>query len=130
MKKIEAVIPAFQLEVVAEALREQGVEDLVISEVLESCALRARMYRGVKYAVDYAAELKLEAVVSDQLVTCVSECIIAALQTGRFEDAKLFVTSVEVVIEIGGRERSAPTWNASPRSLSWAGKSGEARSGA
>ena len=129
MKKVEALIPAFQVDVVAEALREHGVEDLVISEVLESCPSRARMYRGVKYAVDYAAELKLETVVSEQLVTSVSECIAALLQTGRFEDAKIFVTPVEAVVEIGSRERRTSNWNVGTQSASWAAKSGEARSG-
>jgi len=131
MKKVEALIPAFQVDVVTDALRKQGVEDMVISEVLESGRSRARAYRGVKYAVDYTPEIQLETVVSDELATSTSNCIVAALRTGSFEDAKIVVTAVEAVVEIGGREHDrAPTWNADIRSGSWAGKSGEARSGA
>ena len=131
MKKVEALIPAFQVDVVTDALRKQGVEDMVISEVLESCPSRARAYRGVKYAVDYAPEIQLETVVSDELATSTANCIVEALRTGRLADAKIVVTAVDAVVEIGGRAHDrAPTWNADIRSGSWAGKSREARSGA
>ena len=130
MKKVEALIPAFQVDVVVDALRKQGVEEMVLSEVLESGPSQARAYRGVSYTVDYAPEIKLETVVTDQLVTCVANCIVAALRTGHFAEASIAVTPVETVIEIGGREQDrVPTWSAGSRSRSWAEKSGEARSG-
>jgi len=128
MKKIEALIPAFEVEVVADALRQQGVEDLILSEVLQSAPSQPRTYRGASYSVDYVPEVKLETVVSDAAVTSTARCIADALRTGRCQDAAILVAPVEAVIEIGGREYDAlPTLNHGvPRPSAWAETFGEA----
>ena len=64
MKKVEALIPAHQLDAVVDELRAHGLEEFVISEVMESSPGRERLYRGVKYAVDFGAEIKIETVVT------------------------------------------------------------------
>lgn len=131
MKKIEALIPAFHLDVVTDALWKEGVEDIVISEVLRSGTSQARAYRGVRYTVDFTPEITIEAVVADPLVAATANCIIEALPPGRAEEVRISVTPVETVIEIGGRAHTpAPIWNAGTRSRSsWAGQLAEASRG-
>lgn len=107
MKKLEALIPAFELHAVTDALWKEGVEDIVISEVLQSGPSRARAYRGVRYTVDYTSEITIEAVVPDPLVTATANCIVEALQPGRSDEVRISVTPVEAVIEIGRRGTSA-----------------------
>ncbi len=104
MKKIEALIPASDLDVVTDALWKEGVDDMVISEVMQSAPSEARMYRGVRYAVDFAPEVAVEAVVADPLVASTAHCIVAALQPGRAEEVRISVTPVDTVIGIGGHD--------------------------
>jgi nitrogen regulatory protein PII len=107
MKKIEALIPAFHIDAVTDALWKEGVEDIVISEVLQSGPSQARAYRGVRYTVDYVSELTIEAVVADPLVAATANCIVEALQPGRADEVRISVTPVDTVLEIGGRATSA-----------------------
>ena len=106
MKKIEALIPAFQLDSVTDALWKEGVEDIVISEVQQSGPSQARAYRGVRYTVDFTPEITVEAVVADPLVAATTHCIVDALQPTRAGEVRISVTPVETVIGIGGREHS------------------------
>ena len=131
MKKVEALIPAHQLDAVVDALRTCGLEEIVISEVLQSSRGRGRLYRGVKYAVDFAAEIKLEAVVGDELALSTVHSIAEVLRSTPAATAGIFVTPVEAVIEISGhRQEPAAAWNAGTRPGSvWAPNLGEARSG-
>ena len=102
MKKIEALIQAFQLEVVTAALRKHGVEEMVASEVLGAGPSQARSYRGVQYAVDYAPRVKLEVVVSDELVMSTANTISDAVRMGPVDDARISVAPVERAVEIEG----------------------------
>lgn len=105
MKKIEALIPAFDLDSVTDALWKEGVEDIIISEVAQSCPGKPRAYRGVRYSVDYVSEITIEAVVADPLVAATANCIVQALLPGRSDEVRISVTPVETVIGIGSRER-------------------------
>ena len=107
MKKIEALIPAFQLDSVTDALWKEGVEDIVISEVQQSGPSQTRAYRGVRYTVDFTPEISVEAVVADPLVTATANCIVDALQPGRAEEVRISVTPVDTVLEIGASDTSA-----------------------
>ena len=113
MKKVEALLRASQLDVVAEALKKHGVADLIVSEVLSSGPSQVGSYRGVRYAVNYTPGIKLEVVVSDEVVTSTADTIVDAVRTVGFEGATIFVTPVEAVVQIGSREHDpATTWNA------------------
>ena len=130
MKKVEALIPTCQVSPVTDALRKQGVDHMVISEVLQSGSSQDRAYRGVKYAVDYEPEIKLETVVSDQFVTATTNRILEVLQTGSCGEARMLITSVENIVEIGRDQRPASIWTARSESGSSATRLGEAIRGA
>jgi nitrogen regulatory protein P-II 1 len=102
MKQITAVIKPFKLEEVREALAEQGVNGLTVTEVKGFGRQKGHteLYRGAEYVVDFLPKVKIEVVVSDSDVDRCVESIIGAARTGKIGDGKIFVTSVERVIRI------------------------------
>jgi nitrogen regulatory protein P-II 1 len=102
MKQITAVIKPFKLEEVREALAEQGVTGLTVTEVKGFGRQKGHteLYRGAEYVVDFLPKVKVEVVVkSDDVDRCV-DAIIRAARTGKIGDGKIFVTPVERVIRI------------------------------
>ncbi len=107
MKKIEAVIKPFKLDEVKEALNDVGVQGITVSEVKGFGRQKGHteLYRGAEYVVDFLPKIKLEIIVSDDLVPQVVETIEKAARTGRIGDGKIFVTGVEEVVRIRTGER-------------------------
>ena len=58
------------------------------------------LYRGAEYVVDFLPKVKIEIVLSDEMVDRAVEAIRKAAQTGRIGDGKIFVSAVEEVIRI------------------------------
>lgn len=54
----------------------------------------------LKYVVDFLPKVKVEVVVTDDLVETVTEAIIKAARTGKIGDGKIFVSPVEQAIRI------------------------------
>eukprot|EP01136_Pigoraptor_vietnamica_P003927 Opistho-1_new@33792 len=65
MKQITAVIKPFKLEEVREALAEQGVTGLTVTEVKGFGRQKGHteLYRGAEYVVDFLPKVKVEVVV-------------------------------------------------------------------
>jgi nitrogen regulatory protein P-II 1 len=102
VKQITAVIKPFKLEEVREALAEQGVTGLTVTEVKGFGRQKGHteLYRGAEYVVDFLPKVKIEVVVaSDDVERCV-EAIVAAARTGKIGDGKIFVTPVDRVVRI------------------------------
>jgi len=106
MKKIEAVIKPFKLDEVKEALTSAGVAGMTITEVKGFGRQKghAEIYRGAEYIVDFLPKVKIETVVTDDMVADVVAAIQTAAQTGRIGDGKIFVTTVDEVIRIRTKE--------------------------
>jgi nitrogen regulatory protein P-II 1 len=102
MKKIEAVIKPFKLEEVREALSEIGVTGLTVTEVKGFGRQKGHteLYRGAEYTVDFLPKVKVEVVLTDDLVEKAVDAIIRAAHTGKIGDGKIFVTNVEQVVRI------------------------------
>ena len=110
LRKLEAIIKPFKLEEVKEALTELGIEGLTVSEVKGFGRQKGHteIYRGSEYTVDFLPKIKLEVVVSDDLVQGVIDAITNAARTGKIGDGKIFVSDVERVIRIRtGEENEA-----------------------
>ena len=58
------------------------------------------LYRGAEYNVDFLPKIKIELVVSDDLVDLAVESIQINAKTGKIGDGKIFVFNVEQVIRI------------------------------
>ncbi len=102
MKKIEAVIKPFKLDEVREALSEIGVNGLTVAEVKGFGRQKGHteLYRGAEYVVDFLPKIKIELVVSEDLVDQAIDAIVKAAKTGKIGDGKIFVTNVEQVLRI------------------------------
>ena len=77
MKKIEAIIKPFKLDEVKDALSEVGVQGMTVTEVkgFGRTGGKKEVYRGSAYVVDFVPKVKIEVVVSDDLVHDVLEAI-------------------------------------------------------
>ncbi|MHB1176291.1 MAG: P-II family nitrogen regulator [Sulfuriferula sp.] len=102
MKKIEAIVKPFKLDEVREGLSEIGVTGLTVTEVKGFGRQKGHteLYRGAEYVVDFLPKVKIELVVSDNLVDQAVETIVNAARTGKIGDGKIFVTEVEQVVRI------------------------------
>ena len=102
MKKVEAIIKPFKLDEVKESLSAIGTQGLTVTEVKGFGRQKGHteLYRGAEYVVDFLPKVKIEVVVSDQLVDGVIEAIVKAARTGKIGDGKIFVTPVEQVVRI------------------------------
>ena len=107
MKKLTAIIKPFKLDDVKEALQEIGVAGITVVEARGFGRQKGHteLYRGAEYVIDFLPKVKVEVVVADDMVEKTIEAIVAAAQTGRIGDGKIFVTPVEDVIRIRTGER-------------------------
>jgi nitrogen regulatory protein P-II 1 len=102
VKKIEAIIRHFKLEEVKDALGEQGVAGMTITEVRGFGRQKGHteMYRGTEYEVDFVPKIKLEVVVPDDAARNVIDTILRAAQTGQVGDGKVFVSDLSEAVRI------------------------------
>ncbi len=102
MKKIEAIIKPFKLDDVKEGLNEIGITGMTISEVKGHGRQKGHkeIYRGAEYVVDFIPKIKIELIVSADIVEQVVEKIRSTANTGKIGDGKIFVLPVEDVIRV------------------------------
>ena len=107
MKKIEAIIKPFKLDDVKEALQEIGLQGITVIEARGFGRQKGHteLYRGAEYVVDFLPKVKIEVIVTDDMVEKTVEAIVAAAQTGRIGDGKIFILPVEDAIRIRTGER-------------------------
>ena len=102
MKLVIAVVKPFKLDDVREALAEIGVNGLTVTEVKGFGRQKGHteLYRGAEYVVDFLPKVKIEAVVTDDILDRVLEAIQKSARTGKIGDGKIFVVDLEQVIRI------------------------------
>lgn len=106
MKKIEAIIRPFKLDEVKEALVEEGVRGLTISEVRGYGRQKGHTetYRGSEYRIEFIPKIKIEVVVDNDQVDKVVDAILRTAKTGQVGDGKIFISDVQDVIRIRTEE--------------------------
>ena len=102
MKLVMAIIKPFRLDDVREALSDIGVQGITVTEVKGFGRQKGHteLYRGAEYVVDFLPKVKVEAVVTDELVDQVVEAVTKAANSGKIGDGKIFVTGVEQAVRI------------------------------
>ncbi len=107
MKKIEAVIRREKFPEVDAALKTMGVGGLTVEEVVGRGRARHTttvLARGRwNYEEEYVKHLKLEILVQDSNAQGVVDAILAHATTGSVGDGKIFVSSVDEVLDIGSK---------------------------
>jgi len=106
MKKIEAIIRPFKLEEVKEALLEDGIKGLTISEVRGYGRQKGHTetYRGSEYQIEFVPKIKIEIVVDDSIADKVVDSILETAKTGQVGDGKIFIYNIEDAIRIRTEE--------------------------
>jgi nitrogen regulatory protein P-II 1 len=109
MKKIEAIIKPFKLDEVKEALQEIGLQGITVTEAKGFGRQKGHteLYRGAEYVVDFLPKVKIELVLSDDLVEKAVEAIQNSAKTGRIGDGKIFISGVDDAIRIRTGETGA-----------------------
>ena len=102
MKLITAVIKPFRLDDVRSALSDVGVQGMTVTEVKGFGRQKGHteLYRGAEYVVDFLPKVKLELVVTDDLLSGAVDAIAKAAQTGKIGDGKIFIQTIDEVIRI------------------------------
>ncbi|MCG8100532.1 MAG: P-II family nitrogen regulator [Candidatus Thiodiazotropha taylori] len=102
MKMISAIIKPFKLDDVREALSDDGVAGITVTEVKGFGRQKGHteLYRGAEYVVDFLPKIKVEIAVDDSIVDQVVEAITNASKTGKIGDGKIFVTALEQVVRV------------------------------
>ena len=102
MKLITAIIKPFKLEDVRTALTDIGLQGMTIEEVKGFGRQKGHteLYRGAEYIIDFVPKLKLQVVVSDDMLDKATETIINAANSGKIGDGKIFISNIEQSIRI------------------------------
>jgi nitrogen regulatory protein P-II 2 len=109
MKLVMAIIKPFKLDEVRESLTALGIQGLTVGEVKGFGRQKGQteIYRGAEYSVNFLPKVKVEVVVSDDLVGPVVESIQKSANTGRIGDGKIFVLDVSQAVRIRTGETDA-----------------------
>lgn len=107
MKKIEAVIKPFKLDDVKSGLNKIGIQGITVTEVKGFGRQKGHteLYRGTEYVVDFLPKVKIEMVISENLLSEAVEVIMKSAQTGKIGDGKIFILHVEDAVRIRTGER-------------------------
>lgn len=106
MKKIEAVIRPFKLDEVKEALMEEGIRGLTISEVRGYGRQKGHTetYRGSEYRIEFIPKIKIEVVIDDDKIDRIVDAILKTAKTGQVGDGKIFIYDIQEIIRIRTEE--------------------------
>lgn len=106
MKKIEAIIRPFKLDEVKDALMEEGVKGLTITEVRGYGRQRGHKetYRGNEYQIEFVPKIKIEVAVDDSISEKVVEAITRIARTGQIGDGKIFIYDIRDAVRIRTNE--------------------------
>ena len=99
---VTAIIKPFKLEEVREALLDQGVGGLTVTEVhgYGRQAWRTETFRGAEYTVDYVPKVRLDIVVDDPDADRVVDAVVAAARTGKIGDGKIWAVDLSRLVRV------------------------------
>ena len=107
MTKIEAIIRPNKFEQVKDALGAIGVDGMTVSEVRGHGRQKGHTetYRGREYDISLLPKLRVELVVSDDVVEKIIDTIVESGATGEIGDGKIFLYAAQDAIRIRNRQR-------------------------
>jgi len=107
MKKIEAIIKPAKLDDVIYELNQIGIHGMTVSEVKGFGRQKGHVevYRSDEYIVTFQPKVKIELVVTIEMLDKVISIIREVANTGKIGDGKIFIYPVEEVIRIRTGEK-------------------------
>jgi nitrogen regulatory protein P-II 1 len=111
MKLVTAVIKPHKWEDVRAALETVGITGMTVSEVSGYGRQKGHteVYRGAEYDITLVPKIRVEIILDEGDADSVIETIVAAAQTGKIGDGKVWVSPVESVVRVrtGDRDQAA-----------------------
>ena len=107
MKLIVAVIKPFKLDDVKEALDRLEIKGMTVSEAqgYGRQSGHSEVYRGAEYQVSFVPKVRIEIAVDDAMADQVVDTIVAAAQTGKIGDGKIWVVPIDELVRVRTNER-------------------------
>jgi nitrogen regulatory protein P-II 1 len=102
MHMVTAIIKPHRLEDVTEALKENGVAGVTVSEAQGFGRQRghSEVYRGSEYHVDYVPKTRIDVICDDGDAEKIAAVIADTARTGKIGDGKVWITEVARVMRI------------------------------
>lgn len=109
MKFVTAIFKPSKLDAVLDALTEQGVTGLTVTEVRGYGRQQGKteVYRGTEYEVRLLPKVKVEIACANESVDKIVSAISETANTGKIGDGKIFVTELESAVRIRTGERDS-----------------------
>lgn len=107
MKLVIAYVKTFKLDDVKDALKKVGVSGMTVADVLGfgRQSGQTEVYRGAEYNVEFIPKVRVEVIVSDDLVDAAVDAIETSARTGDIGDGKIAVLTIDEVVRIRTAER-------------------------
>jgi nitrogen regulatory protein P-II 1 len=102
IKLVTAIVKPFVLDAVMESLKAAEVHGLTVTEVRGFGRQRGHTetYRGTEYTVDLVPKVRLEVLCAANDARRVVDTILAAANTGRIGDGKIWVLDVDQLVRV------------------------------
>ena len=102
MKKVEIITRPFKLDDVKKALTDLGIQGMTVSDVKGFGRQRGHkeVYRGAEYQVDFVPKVRIEVVVTEEVLPEVLKTVQDAARTNQIGDGKIFVSTIDEVVRI------------------------------
>lgn len=106
MRKIEAIIKPHKLDEVVSGLNAINICGMTITEVKGFGRQKGfkEVYRGIEYDVKFLPKVKIEVVVTKEMLDTVIDVIIKNAKTDEIGDGKIFIYDIKDVIRIRTEE--------------------------
>lgn len=107
MKKIEAIVRPYTVELIKNELNSIGIGGMTVTNVegFGNQGGHTEVYRDKEMCVPFVPKSKIEIVLDDGRVEDVTKIITENARSGEIGDGKIFVLPVEEVIKIRTGER-------------------------
>lgn len=107
MKRIEAIVRPEKLEDIVDALEALGHSGITVSQVEGHGRQKGivEQFRGKEYKLMFIPKVKIEAVVTDDLVEKIIEAVVTTAFTGNVGDGKIFISDVQDAVRVRTKER-------------------------
>ena len=102
MKLVTAIIKPSRLDAVLDAATEAGISGLTVTEVRGYGRQKGKteVYRGAEYEVKLLPKVKIEVILTDDMVDAAVQAIISAARTDKIGDGKIFVLDVDQAVRV------------------------------
>jgi nitrogen regulatory protein P-II 1 len=109
VKLITAIVRPEKLDAIREGLESYGVQGLTVTKASGYGRQRGytQVYRGAEYTVDLLPKIRVEVLASEEQTEDILDVIVAAANTGKAGDGKVWTIKLDDVIRVRTGERGS-----------------------